>query len=129
MEADIFENRPFGIDLCFVAIKIITFRMHIWFIAIVKGIMLLVTVTGPGFMFTSPKTNKINLKNHTCVTECLLEQGSKVSILKIYWKKVKKINLVGRHTWSILLLWGIFWLLFLLSNRIRKIVNKRWHRM
>lgn len=60
--------------------------MHIWFIAIVKGIMLLVTVTGPGFMFTSPKSNKINLKNeYACVTKHLLERSRKVGIIEIYF--------------------------------------------
>ena len=69
MQARLFENLPFGIVMCYIAVRIIVFLGHIRIVgslhlrngSMFKG-MLLLTVWGPGLTFKSLKSNKVNLK-------------------------------------------------------------------
>lgn len=79
-----FENIPFGVVLCFVAVETIAFQRCSFFIAVMKwrvfkGILLFFTVGGHRIKFMLPEDNKIDLKNESYLCNRMFATAKKES--------------------------------------------------
>ena len=101
---------------------------QLWNGWVFKGILSLVMLVRPQLMILSPKSNKINLKNESFLCNLLfaranLKNYSVLNLVSLRCLLRKKLYFRRWYKTFLFLLLTFF----LLSNRIRKIINKEWH--